>query len=104
VSHPNLVLLGLRNVLLVIQTFVLLCLRNVFVSHEACSLLSFLLNASVMHPNHMSDYIYCVCVSICFSNKRSHLQVYFILMLITPCYLLDSCILTYSPTHDVIVC
>jgi hypothetical protein len=52
VSHPNLVLLGLRNVLLVVQTFVLLCLRNVFVSH-----------ASVMHPNHMSDYIYCVYVS-----------------------------------------
>jgi hypothetical protein len=36
---------------------------NVFVSHEACSLLPFLRNASVMLPNHMSDYIYCVYVS-----------------------------------------
>jgi hypothetical protein len=46
-----------------LQTFVLLCVRNVFVSDEAYSLLSFLRNASVMHPNHMSDYIYCVYVS-----------------------------------------
>jgi hypothetical protein len=39
--------LCLRNVLLVIQTFVPLCVRNVFVSHEACSLRPFLRNASV---------------------------------------------------------
>ena len=62
-SHPNLLLLCLRNVLLVIQTFVLFCVRIVFVSHEAYSLLPFLRNASVMHPNHMGDYIYCVYVS-----------------------------------------
>ena len=57
------VLLCMRNILLVIQTFLLFCVRNVFVSHQAYSLLPFLRNASVMHPNHMSDYIYCVYVS-----------------------------------------
>ena len=67
-SHPNLVLLCLRNVLLgnvllAIQTLVFFRVRNVFVSHVFVSLLPFLRNASVMHPNHMSDYIYCVYVS-----------------------------------------
>ena len=71
----------------------------------------FLRNASVMYPNHMSDYIYCVYVS------KMHRKSFFIrhdhsfdfvfrlksLMLITPCYLLDACMLTYSPTHDVIL-
>ena len=89
-------------------------------SHEACSLLSFLRNASVMHPNHMSNYIYCVYVSKMhrkrfFYEVTTHLILFFeqtfplkikslLLPLITPCYLLDACILTYSPTHDVIVC
>jgi hypothetical protein len=53
---------------------VLLCVRNVFVSHEACSLLLVLWNASViyvMHPNHMSDYIYCVYVN------KMHRKVFF---------------------------
>ena len=91
-------------------------------SHEAGSLLSFLRNASVMHPNHMSNYIYCVYVSVYIMHRKSffykvttHLILFFeqtfplkikslLLPLITPCYLLDACILTYWPTQDVIVC
>jgi hypothetical protein len=52
------------------------------VSHEACSLLSFLRNASVMHPNHMSNYIYCVYVSKMhrkrfFYEVNTHLILFF---------------------------
>ena len=66
-------------------------------------------NASVMHPNDMSSYIYCVYVSKMHRKRflyevTTHLNKRLLLPLITPCYLLDACILTYSPTHDVIVC
>jgi hypothetical protein len=75
---------------------------------EACSLLSFLRNASVMHPNHISDYIYCVYVSKMhrkrfFYEVTTHLILFFeqtfplnslLFPLIPPCYLLNACILT----------
>ena len=83
---------------------------NVFVSHEACSLLPFLRNASVIHPNHMSDYIYCVYDNVSKMHRKSfflvhlilfferfHLKVYFYPNVSTPCYLLDACLLTYWP-------
>ena len=104
----------------VIQTFVLLCVRNVFVSHEACSLLSFLRNASVFcnasqpyERLYIHVYVSKMHRKMFFYEVTTHLILFFeqtfplnslLLPLITPCYLLDACILTYSPTHDVIVC
>ena len=62
-THPNLFAFVYAEYFVSHSNFLLFCVRNVFVSHQAYSLLPFLRNASVMYPNHMSDYIYCVYVS-----------------------------------------
>ena len=62
VSHPNLCAFVYAEYFVSHSNVLLFCVWNVFVSNQAYSLLPFLRNASVMHPNHMSDYIIVLCM------------------------------------------